>query len=329
MNLLNNYNYVFFNQPDYRFGVGDGKGYNSICFRDLTHAENIWVYTSLFEHLNFVERWAYLVSRHITKFRWLNHFWYSKVDFSKGWKKQQPLCFIFITYLPIDHLTWLRKTYPDAKFVMFVRDLVSTRSTVIQKMINNKVIDRWITYDKGDAQKYNFFYYPEVESKIDLPTPSVYKHDVFFAGLAKNRLSQIIDIYDKLVSLGLKCFFYIKIKKGAPTIEREGIQYSFVNMKYEDILKENLQSKCILEINQEGAVGNTARFLEAVLYNKRLISNNLSIKESKFYTPMYICLFSKPNDITTDIFKDDNSVNYHYNNEFSPLKLIEYIASIL
>lgn len=323
------YNYVFFNQADYRFGSGDRMGYYSICLRDLEHVDNVRIYTSIFENLNVFNRWLYLFLRRIVKGERWNNYWNNKVDFSKGWKTNKPLCFVFISYLSIDYLRWLRKNYPTAIFVMFIRDLVATRPDVIKNIQDCGVIDKWISYDQGDADKYGFYFYPEIESKLNLPVPTVCDYDVFFAGVAKKRLSQIIETYDKLVDFGLKCKFFIKVNKGDKIIDRDGIQYSCEFMKYEDILKENLRSKCILEINQEGAVGNTARFLEAVMYNKRLITNNLSLKESKFYNPNYICLFSQTDDIKEDFFNFDGIVDYHYDNEFSPLGLISYIETII
>ena len=323
------YNYVFFNQADYRFGSGDRKGYYSICLRDLEQVDNVRVYTSIYENLNFFSRWLYLfLSRLLNGKKW-NNFWYKKADFYKGWKANKPLCFVFIAYLPVDYLCWLRNNYPAAKFVMFIRDLVATRPEIIKNIQDSGVIDKWISYDQGDADQYGFFFYPEIESKLDLPVPSVCEYDVFFAGVAKKRLPQIVATYDKLVDLGLKCNFYIKVNKGDQIIDRAGIHYSSVFMKYEDILKENLRANCILEINQEGAVGNTARFLEAVMYNKRLITNNLSLKESKFYNPKYICLYTNPEDINDDFFKENGVIDYNYNDEFSPLGLVHFIETIL
>lgn len=59
-------------------------------------------------------------------------------------------------------------------------------------------------------------------------------------------------------------------------------------MSYREILYRSIRSKCLLEINQQGAIGCTSRFIEADLNNKKLITDNLFIKHSKFYDKHYI-----------------------------------------
>ena len=54
-------------------------------------------------------------------------------------------------------------------------------------------------------------------------------------------------------------------------------------INYEQILKYIAESKCIIDIVQEGQEGLTWRPLEAMFYRKKLITNFKDIKEYDFY----------------------------------------------
>ena len=84
----------------------------------------------------------------------------------------------------------------------------------------------------------------------------------------------------------------------------------------------------MFDVNQEGAVGYTSRFLEAVIYNKPLITDNKAVKETKFYKTGNILYYEKISDIEKSFF-EKNVVDYQYNGEFSPLRLIEKIDYLL
>jgi hypothetical protein len=172
-------------------------------------------------------------------------------------------------------------------------------------------------------------YYHEIESKVELDTDFEIRHDVFFAGRAKNRLNRLVSVYDKLEAQRVKCFFYITGVDVKEQIPREGIVYSNKLLSYREMLLLNTHSRCILEINQENAVGYTSRFLEAVMYNRKLLTDNLNITNSDFYDSRYIQCFKDVDDIDASFIVDNNEVDFHYNNEFSPRGFIEYLDSLI
>ena len=54
-------------------------------------------------------------------------------------------------------------------------------------------------------------------------------------------------------------------------------------MPYKDVLNKTFESKCVLELLQEGQTGLTTRSLEALFLGKKLLTNNVAIKERDFY----------------------------------------------
>ena len=106
------------------------------------------------------------------------------------------------------------------------------------------------------------------------------------------------------------------------------IGYSFVwnTLAFWEMLYHTINCRCVLDVNQEDASGYTSRFLEAVMYNKPLIADNRFIKQSKFYNPEFIQVYDDWNDLDPEfVKKDETRVDYHYNGEFSPIRLIEQI----
>ena len=86
----------------------------------------------------------------------------------------------------------------------------------------------------------------------------------------------------------------------------------------------------MLEINQGNCNGYTSRFLEAVIYGKRLITNNTFIKESIFYSPDKIQVVDNISDIKASfVTSGSDFIDYNYNGEFSPFRMIERVEEEL
>ena len=254
---------------------------------------------------------------------------YTKIDFSDD----KPICFIFATTdYPIEYIQYLRNKYPNSKFVKLHRDLIKIahlHSDYNEKNLN-EYFDVRMSYDENEAEKFGLYHFNEIESKIDVPISSDYPlSDVFFAGKAKDRLSKIFAAYYILADAGLKCDFYLT---GVPDSERKslpGITYADHFMPYNEMLFRSINSRCMLDINQEGAVGYTSRILEAIIYNKKIIVDNEVVKDMPYFKTGYI-QYSDMRTIDPSFVTDnEEAVDYHYNGEFSPIHLIEQIESIL
>ncbi len=78
--------------------------------------------------------------------------------------------------------------------------------------------------------------------------------------------------------------------------------------------------------NQHGA---TLRTFEAVVYNKRLLTNNPFVNEFPYFRADYMKYFNDIGDIRkihTSFFKEDLT-DYCYNDEFSPRNLFDEIEN--
>lgn len=257
--------------------------------------------------------------------------------FFRGIKKDERfVVLVFQYWLSVDGtiktLDYLRR-YKNCKIIGFFQDITSSfKDLYTGQPINiNYYKDKFdliISYDKKEAQKYGFLYHPTVFSHKDISRNNKPFCDVFFIGKYKGRLSLLIDIYRKLTASGLNCHFIVLNVPKEKQLIPDCIHYTSQSIAYEEVLEYVSNAKCLLEILQPGAVGYTYRTWEAISYNKRLLTNNLSLKNSHFYDEKYISIFSEANDIDLGFFKSLNIPPFNinpYTNEISPINLIRFI----
>ena len=231
--------------------------------------------------------------------------------------------------MPLAYLKYLKKKYKNCKIVVLYRDLLKVSQRYNPGIQNNPDVDLYMTFDKGESEKYGMPYFSEFESLINIPLSDEFESDLYFAGNVKDRLPILLDIYHRVSSFGLRCKYYLIGVPQLQRVELPGIEYAEKFMTYREMLIHTARSKCVLEINQQGADGYTSRFLEAVMFNRKLITNNGFVKQSLFYKPEYIQLINNAEDISETFLKSDVIVDYHYNGEFSPLRMIERVEEEL
>lgn len=257
-----------------------------------------------------------------------------------GWEvgeiSEAPIYFIFRSISYRQHFTerfydYIREKYPNGKMTMYLNDMCCgehAMSGVFGSSFSVEYLkhqfDLVITYHPAEAERYNFVWYRHPYWKKPLE-PAGITTDVFFAGYAKDRLDVVHDIFLKLSDSGLKCdFSLVGVEEEEQLKGYEGIVYNHL-MSYTEYLGKMNKSKCILEVCQENDI-STLRFAEAVAYNKLLLVNEDSCKQSRYYNPDYISCFDNATDIDIDWIKTERVIDYHYReDDFSSLSLLEVI----
>lgn len=185
------------------------------------------------------------------------------------------------------------------------------------------------SFQNSDCVKHGYRYVNTLYSKVDENTLTYgTKADIYFVGAEKDRMVDIYNLYKMFSSFGYKCNFIVIIKPSK--LSKYKIKYSGINFKtkrvnYLDILTDIKSSKCILELCQSGQDGLTMRFYEAIFYNKYLITNNASAQEHKLFNNNYMYVFDTMEDIENSILDISRKVDYYYQNEMSPVHLVNEI----
>jgi hypothetical protein len=149
---------------------------------------------------------------------------------------------------------------------------------------------------------------------------------LFFLGLDKGRLSSLTSIYEKSIQKGISTDFTI-INESIEEFTKKGLVVQNKRVSYADSINKLQNAGCILEIVSPDQNGLSLRAIEAIVFNKKLITNNKAILNSPYYNKKYMSYFEFINDIDFDFILNTVVVNYEYNGDFSPIKLMESINS--
>lgn len=222
----------------------------------------------------------------------------------------------------VDILLDIKKEHNNVVFVVQWLNAVSTVSTSYFDQMNRLNPCLILTDDPGDAEKYGWVFWMDCLSQID-DIKTGKKSEVFFAGVAKDRENKILDAYTKLTKSGIMCDFTIVGKKNNnPNISDKYLDYR-------ELIARDMGANCLLEIMQNGQLGYTCRAQEAIVLNKKLLTNNKWIVNSKYYNPKFIKVFDEIGDDEIAFIKQNTPVDYHYDGGFSPLKLIDYLEKTI
>ena len=145
------------------------------------------------------------------------------------------------------------------------------------------------TFDPSDAKTYGMLYteqyyrFPEAvnnkKAMTETGTEATSKYDFFFCGVSKDRSQRITDLRQMLERKGFRCLF-IEVREASERISYE---------KYLEYLSE---SRCVVDLMQEGQTGITRRPVEALFWNKKLLTENKYIAGYDFYDEANILILS-------------------------------------
>lgn len=329
---MDKYNFVFFLDALFE--------YNKVIYSEIGKRQNVrsvfgFVPKNKFMRKLFQLQHSKTTNRYFSiPFKSLWFGTYFKNDFIDP---KKPIVFIFdARWLEYDYMRsyamWLRKKFPGCKIVVNYIDIVATWKDCGKPDAIRGLADMLVSYDKDDAEKYGMYYHPTVYAEANISKPNnTPTTDVFFVGAAKNRMQKILETYDRLEKAGLNCYFYVMDAKPPYNQERRGIHYvaKDIWLSYEECIQYVQHSKCILEIMQQGAKGETLRVWEAITYGKMLLTNNSFMTESRFYNPDYVCMISESGDFDTQRIKDYKCGPNPMKEKITPENFLKYIANNL
>lgn len=313
-------------------------GPDEIYFKDLIHSQRVINYPifTLYKNsvINFIRRvhTSVKVAQYISLP--LQKFWY--MDLMEMLCEDTCLVFTTMALQKVDLkvLKSLKDSPKHPKMVLLILDSLSAHSRhipYIKRRIFKFNWDLILSFDNFDCNKYGFTYLGEAYYSMNKDVrPSRNKSDIYYIGDNKGKREQIIKrVNEKLSSQGVRCNFNIVDSSIKDDFIENGIKYYKNNIPYEKVLSDTLASNCILEVVQEGQKTKTGRYYESVCYNKKLLTNNPTFQDVEFYNDQYMRFFNEPEDIDIDWVTRLEAIDYHYNNEFSPIHIIEKINSIL
>lgn len=265
------------------------------------------------------------------RFGWLKKLFYSWYAVFRI-KEHENSCMIFVNSLFVtlydsQMIQKLRKKYPTMKMVLYIVDPMEG----FCNEDNLKVIsmmDKVYSVHRSDCEKYDFQHHvlvysvPEMVEKENECLQE--KADIYYLGSGTDRTAYLEQIAKKCESLGIRIAFHV-VSGQEQSIRTEKLHFYNQPLSYDENVGMIQSSKCILEIMHEGFQGATQRYMEAVVFGKRLLTNNEKIAELEFYRPEYMQIFHSPEEIRKEFLESAQIVDYGYQGEFSPVHFVEKI----
>ena len=220
---------------------------------------------------------------------------------------------IFFDIINSRMLKEIIKLFPCSKKIFWIWNTIGKKQENDINYLKKLSKNVW-TFDKKDAEKYGLKFREQFHF-IDINNRMVEEKDsLFFIGVDKGRLGKIKNI-DEI----FKKFFGIEskilLKKDLFKLYRKDEKKYFINelLSYENVCNEIQKSKYILDIVKNGQTGLTLRVLEALFYQKKLITNNKEIEKYDFYNPNNIFIIDDMNNISSEkIKKIDKFLKLNY-----------------
>ena len=153
------------------------------------------------------------------------------------------------------------------------------------------------SFDKGDCKRegmsHNVFCYDYVfldeNNAQAFENRSIHGdeiYDAFFIGVDKNRLARLLALEELLQKYDYTTKFMLqKAPRGTYENSSEQERELLIDkgISYHEIIKLISQSKCIVELQEQGQTGLTLRAMEALFFQKKLLTDNLEILNCDFY----------------------------------------------
>ena len=211
---------------------------------------------------------------------------------------------LFDVFLDSDVAEYIEQKAPQARLIVFYRNPWYNNYYVSKEA--RKKCEIW-SFDKEDCKKYGLrhnhqFYLREaVKQTVD----DAYASDVFFVGKDKGRISLLEKIQGEVTHMGLKPVFYIVPERhGQYTPAQQKLLHQ-EHLSYLEVLKYNKNTHCLLELMQENQQGFTLRTVEAMFFNKKLVTNNAYLKSCAFYDPRNIFILGQDQRTLATFLKEE------------------------
>lgn len=225
------------------------------------------------------------------------------------------------------YLKKVKKKHPNVKLAMIMYDsFVNPAAKRSISMI--PTFDYVFSFDKDDCEHHNLNYIYSTFSYPDNIHLDNSKHtSAFFIGYGSGRLKLLQDTFRKITSEVQDCYFGIAGVSEKDIVDIRDVHYN-VTIPYSEELQMAYNTDCVVEVVKEGQTGVSLRTCEAIAFNKKLLTNNVKLKEMPFYDSRFMSVFNDPNEIDIEFVKANIKVKYNDSNIFSPINILKKLESL-
>jgi hypothetical protein len=173
----------------------------------------------------------------------------------------------------------------------------------LKVLIGRKLTESW-TFDDGDAEKYHMKMNPQYFEWRGPEYPGKKETDLCFIGYDKGRYGKLRELKDYCRKQGFRYFFRL-IRDGSSSYDEADQDLFFDGMMdYTELLTYEQKSGTVVDLVREGQTGFTLRSIEAVAFDKKIITNNKSVRNGKFYSPEAVYILGEEERELKDFLRE-------------------------
>lgn len=213
--------------------------------------------------------------------------------------------------LTADAMEYIKKTSPDAKYIMYQWDSVSYNEKALEIA---KYFDKLATFDEGDAKELGWEYRP-LFYVSQSERNQVRKNDICFIGSLH---SQRVKIYNYIKTSDLKSFMYLYspithfikqkyLKRRKEFAEMSNKEIKTISISLEETQRVYADSDMVVDYTRDDQRGYTIRTIESIGHKCKLVTNNKKIRNADFYNEKNVYIY----DIN-DLYIPDSFVKGEY-----------------
>ncbi len=163
----------------------------------------------------------------------------------------------------------------------------------IDHLLNN-VFNTIYSFDLNDVASYQFKHITNFIYFDKQPLKKAYSYEVFIVLSPDERLTQLNAIAQQLDALAIS-YKFLTVSSRKPSGLYKNIEHTDKEIKIE-ALKQYLEaSQIVLDLVRDGHSGLSFRIFEALAYQKKIITTNVSVKDYAFYNPNNILVIDPKN----------------------------------
>lgn len=187
----------------------------------------------------------------------------------------------------------------------------------LKVLIGRKLTESW-TFDDGDAERYHLKLNPQYFEWRGDTLSGDHETDLCFVGFDKGRYGKLKELKEYCRGNGFSYLFRL-IRDGSSIYDDSDIDlFSDGMMDYTQLLSYEQHSHAIVDLVREGQTGYTLRSIEAVAFDKKIITNNVHNRNSQFYSPEAVYILGEEKRELKDFLLEpfsgySESVKAYYN----------------
>lgn len=208
--------------------------------------------------------------------------WYGKI---KDKVRDADTIIVHMSYLTLRLCEYINKCNPNAKVIAWWWNrIIDSEKPSLQK----GKYEAW-SFDIHDCERYNLKFNHQYYFKSFIIPNQKKEWDIYFCGSDSGRGDEIVRLYNAFKEMGLNAKIQVVFPKSSAVPPEIVSEY----VDYKEIRQNISKSDAVLEIVREGQSGPTLRMMEAMYFQKKLITNNAAVKDEDFYNEDRIFLYTE------------------------------------